>query len=439
MRLNKSVDMPALGTPTLDQLRVFLAVAEAGSFSAAARQLNRRQSVISYTIANLEQQLGGLQLFDRGRRRPVLTEAGPPILAEARKLTLGADGLRARAGGLLAGLEAELAVAVDVMMPTDTLVCTLVAFRAAFPTVNLRLYVEALGSVAQAGSRPRLHHRRERPAFNPISGLEQRPIGSSASRACRGPAPSAGPDPRADPRRRRARTCATGADRPVRTDQGPGFRRAQPRNLAAGRPRRQARPAAGRAWAGAACRRPACGTMSRPGGWCCSTSRRLPSFAYQLLAINRTDTPPGPAARWFMAQLAGRMPARRGRRPATAMRSRSPRAVSAVSATQPGFRLAPDVRGRGSAVAGAAGHRLLRPEHVEDLGRNARLDRPARLRSARPRASTPRSAASATMRPVTWCACAERHVEPPHEPVGKVGRRAVARSPRPPSSGRDRA
>ena len=99
MRSNKPVDMPSLGSPTLDQLRVFLAVAEAGSFSAAARQLNRRQSVVSYTIANLEQQLGGLLLFDRGKRRPVLTEAGRTILAEARKLALAADGLRARAGG----------------------------------------------------------------------------------------------------------------------------------------------------------------------------------------------------------------------------------------------------------------------------------------------------------------------------------------------------
>ena len=43
--------------PTLDQLQVFLAVAETGSFSRAARHLNRAQSVISYTIANLVGQL----------------------------------------------------------------------------------------------------------------------------------------------------------------------------------------------------------------------------------------------------------------------------------------------------------------------------------------------------------------------------------------------
>ncbi|RUT99399.1 LysR family transcriptional regulator, partial [Mesorhizobium sp. M7A.T.Ca.TU.009.02.1.1] len=39
--------------PTLDQLQIFVTVAEAGSFSAAGRRLNRAQSVISYGIANL--------------------------------------------------------------------------------------------------------------------------------------------------------------------------------------------------------------------------------------------------------------------------------------------------------------------------------------------------------------------------------------------------
>ena len=141
--------MPALGSPSLDQLRTFVAVAEAGSFSAAARALNRQQSVVSYAIANLEEQLGGLKLFDRATRRPTLTEAGATLLAEARKVAMGVDGLRARATGLLAGLEAELAVVVDVMLPTPTLVEALAAFRTAFPTVTLRLSVEALGAVAR--------------------------------------------------------------------------------------------------------------------------------------------------------------------------------------------------------------------------------------------------------------------------------------------------
>jgi hypothetical protein len=89
------------GTPTLDQLRVFLTVVETGSFAGAARKLGRATSVISYTIANLEAQLG-LSVFDRqSTRTPQLTDAGRAVVAEARAVTNGVDGLRAKARGLL--------------------------------------------------------------------------------------------------------------------------------------------------------------------------------------------------------------------------------------------------------------------------------------------------------------------------------------------------
>lgn len=137
------------GTPTLDQLRVFLAVVETGSFAGAARRLGRATSVISYAIANLEAQLG-LALFDRdATRRPRLTVAGRAVLGEARTVALGVDGLRAKARGLLGGLEAEVNLVVDVMLPTARVVDALTAFQREFPTVALRLHVEALGAVAQ--------------------------------------------------------------------------------------------------------------------------------------------------------------------------------------------------------------------------------------------------------------------------------------------------
>ncbi len=136
------------GTPTLDQLRVLTAVVEAGSFSAAARRLHRAQSVISYTIANLEAQLG-VALFARDGRRPVLTEAGRALIADARRVGWLVDDLRARAAALRRGLEAELALAVDVMFPTARLVAALDDFARAYPTVGLRLRIEALGGVAQ--------------------------------------------------------------------------------------------------------------------------------------------------------------------------------------------------------------------------------------------------------------------------------------------------
>jgi len=137
------------GTPTFDQLRVLLTVVDAGSFAGAARQLNRATSVISYTIANLEAQLG-IALFRRdSTRRPQLTSDGRALLAEARNVALGFNRLRAKAKGLHQGLESELHLAFDVMLPADRVVDALKNFQDEFPTVPLRLRAEALGAVTQ--------------------------------------------------------------------------------------------------------------------------------------------------------------------------------------------------------------------------------------------------------------------------------------------------
>jgi len=136
------------GQPSLDQLRVFVAVIDAGGFAHAARQLHRTQSVISYTIANLEEQLN-VVLLDRSKRKPTLTDAGKALLADARTVSQNVDGMRARAKALAGGLEAEVSVVVDVMFPTCMLVRILQAFQAQFPTVSLRLRIEAMGAVIQ--------------------------------------------------------------------------------------------------------------------------------------------------------------------------------------------------------------------------------------------------------------------------------------------------
>jgi DNA-binding transcriptional LysR family regulator len=137
------------GFPSIDQLRVFVTVVEAGSFTAAAKRLGRAVSAVSYTIANLEQQLGVL-LFDRDQTRtPKLTAAGAAIHAKATVVAIGVDDLRASARSLLKGVEAEVTLVVDVMLPSARLVDAVQAFEAAFPTVTLRLHVEALSAVAQ--------------------------------------------------------------------------------------------------------------------------------------------------------------------------------------------------------------------------------------------------------------------------------------------------
>ena len=137
-----------LDAVTLDQLRTFIAAADEGSFSGAGRKLRRAQSVISKTLANLEGQFG-VKLFDRARRRPVLTAEGQALLAHARTVAGDVDLLKAQAKRLAGGLEPELSIVVEVMFPMATLTAAVTAFHAAFPLTPLRLYVEALGAVIQ--------------------------------------------------------------------------------------------------------------------------------------------------------------------------------------------------------------------------------------------------------------------------------------------------
>ena len=133
---------------TLDQLRTFIAAVDEGSFSAAGRKLRRAQSVVSQTLGNLETQLG-VKLFDRSARYPKLTEEGRSLLVDARAVADNIDGFKARARAMREGLEPELSVVVDVMLPMEALTRAATHSRKTYPHTPLRLYVEALGGVAK--------------------------------------------------------------------------------------------------------------------------------------------------------------------------------------------------------------------------------------------------------------------------------------------------
>lgn len=101
---------------TLDQMRIFVAIADTGSFRAAATRLSRVQSAVSHAVANLEAELG-VSLFDRSGHRPVLTPAGQSLLSDARAILLKTDTMRARARGLGTGVELGLTIALDPQFP----------------------------------------------------------------------------------------------------------------------------------------------------------------------------------------------------------------------------------------------------------------------------------------------------------------------------------
>jgi DNA-binding transcriptional LysR family regulator len=134
---------------SLNQLRTFIAAVDEGSFSAAARKLNRAQSVVSDMISGLEDQIG-VSLFERGGRYPKLTSEGAVLLADARNIISGIDTFRARAKGMTSGIEAELSVVVDVLFPIAAITDSAKEFKDRFPGTPLRLYVEALGSTYQS-------------------------------------------------------------------------------------------------------------------------------------------------------------------------------------------------------------------------------------------------------------------------------------------------
>jgi DNA-binding transcriptional LysR family regulator len=127
---------------TLDQIRTFVAAAEEGSFSGASRRLRRVQSVVSQSLANLEGQLG-VKLFDRSARFPVLTDQGRALLAVARAVEGNLAIFKARAKSLAGGLEAELSVAVDVMFPVETFIAAVSAFQKQFPETLLKFDLES--------------------------------------------------------------------------------------------------------------------------------------------------------------------------------------------------------------------------------------------------------------------------------------------------------
>jgi DNA-binding transcriptional LysR family regulator len=129
---------------TLDQMRVFVAVAETGSFRSAARRLSRAQSAISHAMGNIETELG-TALFDRASHRPTLTPEGGALLADARAILLKVDAMRARAQGFRAGIERTLSFVVDTLFPLPIVGAALRDLREAYPSVSVRLSLETLG------------------------------------------------------------------------------------------------------------------------------------------------------------------------------------------------------------------------------------------------------------------------------------------------------
>jgi DNA-binding transcriptional LysR family regulator len=135
-------------SPSLEQLRVFVAVAETGTFSAAARRLARAQPAVSQSIQATEALLN-VALFDRRGTQVVLTIVGRGLIELARAAVAAADAVRDAADRLSSELESELSIAVDGSVPKSLLAQSLNAVGAAFPDLPIAVFNEPLGGAEQ--------------------------------------------------------------------------------------------------------------------------------------------------------------------------------------------------------------------------------------------------------------------------------------------------
>lgn len=141
---------------TLERMRHFVAVAEAGSMTQAARNLGKVQSALSTSIGLLEADLN-LELFDRSRRALRLTAAGEVMLLEAHALLRQADVLERRALELSQGQPARLEIALDEALPLEPVSLLLKELAARWPALELTVLngtaSEVMAYVAEGRSR----------------------------------------------------------------------------------------------------------------------------------------------------------------------------------------------------------------------------------------------------------------------------------------------
>ncbi len=141
---------------TLDQLEVLDAIDRFESFSAAAKQLHRATSAVSYAVKSLESALG-VTLFERTGRKAKLTEAGRAVLEGGRDVLERSRRLERLGADLEGGAEPELRIVVDGALPQSIVVGACRKFLRRKLETRILLSIESLSGVARRFDRDDAH------------------------------------------------------------------------------------------------------------------------------------------------------------------------------------------------------------------------------------------------------------------------------------------
>jgi LysR family cyn operon transcriptional activator len=141
---------------SLHQLRIFVAIADAGGFARAAKRLNLSQPAASRQIHALERRLG-VPLFDRVGRRVQLTSEGEDLLLRSRHLLAEASALGERAQALRGGERGVLRVGAPPHVIETVFAGFLARHRRRFPGVEVHLVEDGGASLPSRLERGELH------------------------------------------------------------------------------------------------------------------------------------------------------------------------------------------------------------------------------------------------------------------------------------------
>jgi molybdate transport repressor ModE-like protein len=163
---------------TPDALAMLQAIAEAGSFAAAARAMGMVPSALTYRVRQIEDALDVL-LYDRSSRQAKLTRAGAELLQEGARLLQEIDAVANRVKRVATGWESQLTIAVDTVISKNTVMELCESFFSLNPPTRIKLRDEALTGTLEAltSGQADLALGVALDAAN-IAGIQGKPLGS---------------------------------------------------------------------------------------------------------------------------------------------------------------------------------------------------------------------------------------------------------------------
>ncbi len=162
---------------TIEALLVLDAIDRRGSFAAAAEQLNKVPSALSYIVQKLEEQLS-VTIFTRQGRRSVLTPAGRHLLEEGRKVLAVVNKVAEQTQTISHGWEPKIRVAFDSIVDCQRLFPLFSLFLDQHPNIELDLSEQVMNGTWEALSDDRVDLVVGAPSPVPVNqGIRSQSIG----------------------------------------------------------------------------------------------------------------------------------------------------------------------------------------------------------------------------------------------------------------------